>query len=144
MLGKEKEAEEFANFLQSKIDFVEERVKDIKPEERKRVYWEDGHWDYHAWGVGIHIDDLLDKAGGINIFADIGGSCSKVDPEEIRVKDSLYGAGNSDYCRNHLLYRDYWLCLPGSTAHNPNDNRCRPQIPPPLLLYSGGAFAPGS
>ena len=89
MLGKEKEAEEFTNFLQSKIDLIEERVKDIKPEERKRVYWEDGHWDYHAWGVGIHIDDLLGKAGGINIFADLEHlkHPRKVDTEEILVRE---------------------------------------------------------
>lgn len=87
ILGKEEEAEEFANFLQSKLDLIEERVQEIKPEERKTVYFESGHKDYFAYGPGSVDDELLGKAGGINIFADLGVSGSEVDPEEILVRD---------------------------------------------------------
>ena len=87
ILGKEEEAEEFANFLQSKLDLIEERVKEIEPEERKTVYFEAGHKDYYARGPGSVEDELLVKAGGINIFADLGVSGAEVEPEEILERD---------------------------------------------------------
>ncbi|MCL0058124.1 ABC transporter substrate-binding protein [Dehalococcoidia bacterium] len=87
ILGKETEAEEFANFLQSKIDLIEERVAEIPPEERKTVYMEGGGRDFFTWGPGSAGDKVLRKAGGINIFADIGMSSAHIDPEEILVRD---------------------------------------------------------
>ena len=87
ILGKEKEAEEFANFLQSKVNLIEEKVKGIKPEERKRVYWEAGHKDYCTWGPGSFADEVIRKAGGINIFADLPIQVADVEPEEILVRD---------------------------------------------------------
>lgn len=87
ILGKEKEAEEFVNFLQSQLDFIEETVREIEPEEKKRVYFESGHKDYFSWGPGSVADELLYKAGGINIFADLDVSGSEIDPEEILVRD---------------------------------------------------------
>jgi len=87
MLGKEEEAEELANFLQSKLDLIEERVKEIEPEERKRVYFESGHKDYYTNGPGSVNDEFVGKAGGINIFADLGVSGSEVEPEEILVRE---------------------------------------------------------
>jgi iron complex transport system substrate-binding protein len=87
ILGKEKEAEEFASFLQSKIDFIEKKVKEIKPEEKKRVYWEAGHKDYYTWGPGSFAQELLCKVGGVNVFADLSVPASDVDPEQILVRD---------------------------------------------------------
>jgi iron complex transport system substrate-binding protein len=87
ILGKENEAEEFANFFQSKVDLIEQRVKEINPEEKKRVYWEAGHQDYYTWGPGSFATELLDRVGAINIFADLGVSGSEVDAEEILVRD---------------------------------------------------------
>lgn len=87
MLGKEEEAEEFVNFLQAKLDLIEERVKEIEPGEREKVYFEAGHKDYFTWGPGSVADELVYQAGGINIFADLGVSGSEVDPEEILVRE---------------------------------------------------------
>jgi iron complex transport system substrate-binding protein len=87
ILGKEKEAGEFTDFLRSKLDLIVKRVKEIRPEEKKRVYFESGHQDYYAWGPGSGKDERLGKAGGINIFADLGMEGSEVDPEEILERD---------------------------------------------------------
>ncbi|MCL0074407.1 ABC transporter substrate-binding protein [Dehalococcoidia bacterium] len=87
ILGKETEAEEFANFLQSKIDLIEERAAEIPPEERKTVYWEMGHRDFFTVGPGSAGDETIRKAGGINIFADVGVRHAEVDPEDILVRD---------------------------------------------------------
>jgi iron complex transport system substrate-binding protein len=87
ILGKEKEAEEFTDFLQSKLDLIEAKVKEIKPEEKKKVYFESGHMDYLAYGPGSVDDELLGIVGGINIFADLGVESSEVDTEEILVRE---------------------------------------------------------
>ncbi|MCL0065780.1 ABC transporter substrate-binding protein, partial [Dehalococcoidia bacterium] len=87
ILGKDTEAEEFANFLQSKIDLLVERAAEIPPEERKTVYWEMGHRDFRTVGPGSSGDELIRKAGGINIFADLGARFGEVDPEEILIRD---------------------------------------------------------
>ncbi len=124
ILGKEEEAEEFANFLQSKIDFVEEVVEEIEAEERKMVYLESGYTDYTAHGPGSTVDELLDKAGGINIFADLGVTYSEVDPEEILVRDfdvvikcamgAKYGGytatdtSDMEALRNEMMSRPGW------------------------------------
>ncbi len=87
LLDREKEAEEFASFLQSKIDLVDERINEIEPEERERVYWEMGHKDYYTVAEGSAAHKRLCRAGGINVFAGMGVSYSEIDPEEILMKE---------------------------------------------------------
>jgi len=123
MLGKEEEAEELANFLQSKLDLIEERVQEIKPEERKRVYFESGHKDYYTYGPGSVNDELLGIVGGINVFADLGVSGSEVDPEEILerepdviIKDPMgvtYGGYTATDTSDMEAERDGMMSRPG-------------------------------
>jgi iron complex transport system substrate-binding protein len=123
ILGKEKEAEEFANFLGSKVDLVEEKVKEIRPEERKKVYFESGHKDYYTSGPGSSDDELLCTVGAINIFADLGVSGSEIDPEEILVrepdvviKDTMgvkYGGYTATNTRDMEAKRDEMMSRPG-------------------------------
>ncbi|MCL0050726.1 ABC transporter substrate-binding protein [Dehalococcoidia bacterium] len=87
ILGKERESVEFANFLQSKIDLIEEKAGEIPIEERKTVYWEMGHRDFRTAGPGSSAHELLTRAGGINIFADLGVPFGDADPEEILIRD---------------------------------------------------------
>ena len=88
VLGREERAREFADFLLSKVEFVEERIKEIKPEERKRVYWELGNHDYRSIGPKSIFHQNFTRAGGVNIFADlITGTSSEVDPEAILLRD---------------------------------------------------------
>jgi iron complex transport system substrate-binding protein len=87
VLGNEKEAEEFTDFLQSKLDLIEAKAREIKPEEKKKVYFESGHKDYLAYGPGSVDDELLGIVRGINIFADLGVESSEVDTEEILVRE---------------------------------------------------------
>ena len=123
MLGKEEEAEEFVNFLQSKLDLIEERAQEIEPEERKTVYFESGHKDYLAYGPGSVDDELLVKAGGINVFYDLGASSSEVDPEEILerepdviIKDPMgvnYGGYRATGTSDMEAKRDEMMSRPG-------------------------------
>jgi iron complex transport system substrate-binding protein len=123
ILQKENEAEEFVNFLQQKLDLIEARVKEMEPEARKRVYFEAGHRDYFSWGPGSVADELITKAGGINIFADLDVSGSEVDPEEILVreldvviKDNMgvdYGGYNATSTSDIEAKRDEMMSRPG-------------------------------
>ena len=87
MLGRETEAAEFTDFLQSKIDLIEERTAQIPLEERKTVYWELGHSDFFTVGPESPAAQGIRKAGGINLFADLGVRFAEVDPEDILTRD---------------------------------------------------------
>jgi iron complex transport system substrate-binding protein len=123
ILEKEAEAEELNNFLQSKLDLIEERVQEIEPEDRKTVYFESGHKDYYAYGPGSVNDEFVYKVGGINIFADLGVSGSDVEPEEILVRDpdviikdpmgATYGGYGATDTSDMEAKRDEMMSRPG-------------------------------
>ncbi|MBU2511619.1 ABC transporter substrate-binding protein [bacterium] len=72
VLGKEKEAQELADFYTSKIDFVKSRTADIPVQSRKKIYFVAGptvtktygknlgHGNYYQWAGGSLISDILD------------------------------------------------------------------------------------
>ncbi|VUT25790.1 MAG: corrinoid ABC transporter substrate-binding protein [Candidatus Methanolliviera sp. GoM_oil] len=73
ILGKEKRAEEYLDFAHSYINMVEERVKDIPPDERVKVYWEVMFTDM-TMGKPSPLNSLIEMAGGRNIFSETGGA----------------------------------------------------------------------
>ena len=86
MLGKQERAEELINFEQQHINLIKERVKDLKPEEKPRVYFE-SYGDYSSIGSGSSGHDDVIVCGGINIFADASVKWPKVDPEAVIVRN---------------------------------------------------------
>ena len=86
ILDKKDKAEEFLEFWQAMINFVEERTKELKPEEKKTVYYEILR-AYQTTGGGSRIDAVIQKAGGINIFGDVSQHSFQVDPEELLKRD---------------------------------------------------------
>ena len=85
ILDKKDRAEEFIEFRQSLFDLVEERTKELKPDEKKTVYYE-FYRPYSASGGGTRIDAVIQEAGGLNIFGDIPHSFT-ADPEELLKAD---------------------------------------------------------
>ena len=67
MMGKEKRAEKYIDFAQAYADEIGERVKDIPPEERVKVYFE-FFMPYIAYGRRSAPDQLITMAGGVNVF----------------------------------------------------------------------------
>ena len=66
ILGKEERAKEYADFWFSKIEMIQGRVKDLKEEERVRVYLEVWKpYETVVRGSGYH--EVIEMAGGINI-----------------------------------------------------------------------------
>lgn len=77
MLGKEEEAEDYANFARSYTDKIWERVKDIPEEERVTVMYDTpamgGVWPGLICGEGLMGDQVIEMAGGVNILGKEGG-----------------------------------------------------------------------
>jgi len=86
IVGRVKEAEEFTDWYNDKIDEIENVVKDIPDEAEPRVY-EGGRSDfYQTGGVGSSSNNVTVMAGGKNIFADTTGDAT-VDPESLVKRD---------------------------------------------------------
>lgn len=87
---KEKRAAKFLNWKSGKTAIVKDRVKDLKPEKRLKVYgtWysslEKGKWKPYAQGTAVHQG--IELAGGLNIARELEGY-PEVSPEWILEKD---------------------------------------------------------
>ena len=67
--GKSKEATNLVNDLAKRIEAVESKTAVLRPEQRIRVLyiiWHDPIW---TMGAGTFTDDVIWKAGGVNIFS---------------------------------------------------------------------------
>ena len=90
MLGNTERAEEYINFLQSDLDIIEERTNELKPEEKKTVYYE---FQTRGYWIIKRYRDAIRMAGGIDIFDDLfsddpqAPSSFIVDPEAVIDKD---------------------------------------------------------
>ncbi len=86
IIERENGAEEFAGWYLGYLDVIDGRVKDLREDEKPRVYIE-GYEDYKTYGTGSGADQLIEMAGGGNIAAGISGSYPKVDPEWVVVQN---------------------------------------------------------
>ncbi|MDD2755958.1 MAG: ABC transporter substrate-binding protein [Methanothrix sp.] len=89
IMGRVKEAEEFTDWYNDKIDEIENAIKDIADEAKPRVY-EGGRSDfYQTGGMGSSSNNVTVMAGGKNIFADTTGDAT-VDPESLIKRDPQF------------------------------------------------------
>jgi iron complex transport system substrate-binding protein len=94
--GREETAIALADELRGRIEATMARVQ--KAEHKPRVYWELSN-DLYTAGPGSFIEDLITRAGGINIAADAQGQWPQLnlealilaDPEVIVLADHPYG-----------------------------------------------------
>ena len=86
IIERENGAEEFAGWYLGHLDVIDGRVKDLREDEKPRVYIE-GYEDYKTYGTGSGADQLIEMAGGRNIAAGLSGSYPKVDPEWVVVQN---------------------------------------------------------
>jgi iron complex transport system substrate-binding protein len=71
--GREKEASELVTQMESRIKAVTDKTQSLKPEERPKVFYITWHEPLWSVGSGTIIHELIEKAGGENIFQDIAG-----------------------------------------------------------------------
>jgi iron complex transport system substrate-binding protein len=91
MVGNEERAEEYNDFFYSTFNLVDEQVEDLAPEDKPRVYYEFnvvsyGNY-YKTGGSGSKAHEFIQRAGGVNIFADIDLDEFEPDPEAILESD---------------------------------------------------------
>ncbi|RCV63309.1 iron complex transport system substrate-binding protein [Methanophagales archaeon] len=86
MLGKQEKAEELINFEQQYLGLIEERVEDLKEDQKPRVYYETHGGDYTTYGTGGVGHNTIVFCGGTNIFEEID-YYAEVDPEAIIVRN---------------------------------------------------------
>ena len=86
LVNKTREADELIKYWKGVLDLIEERVAKIKPEQRVRVYCE--HFiDYTTVGPGSGYDELIRRAGGINVFAESPVPFPRVSAEAVIEKN---------------------------------------------------------
>ncbi len=84
ILGEEEKADEYISFFDEYVGVIEERVAELPEEEKSRVYVEIKDYKAVTEEAGGH--QLCVMAGGINVFADLGGSgYVEIDPEDVIV-----------------------------------------------------------
>lgn len=84
VVNAQAEAEELVADMQADIDDVKEAVKDVKEEDKKKVYLEfTPGWTV---GSGEFLDELIEVAGGINVASELEG-WAEVNEEKIIEED---------------------------------------------------------
>ncbi|OPY54627.1 MAG: Cobalamin-binding protein precursor [Methanosaeta sp. PtaU1.Bin112] len=81
--GKEEEASKLCNQMQSRIDAISEKTSSLGKMRVLYIVWHD---PVKTAGAGTFEDELIEKAGGVNIFHDLSGY-AQVDPEAIAVRN---------------------------------------------------------
>lgn len=69
IFGEEEQAQKYVDFCNKYNNLIEERLKNIKEEDRVKVYYE-GYTDYKSANNTTGGHQLVTSAGGINIAAD--------------------------------------------------------------------------
>jgi iron complex transport system substrate-binding protein len=87
LLGKEEEADRFLAFYEDVTGNVARVVEEIPAEDRVTVYWERWSGDYKSSAKGSDYHEILELAGGRNIFADSPVRSPDVDPEEVIIRN---------------------------------------------------------
>ncbi len=99
--GKKESAEEIVKNLQSRVKVITDKVKYIT--RKPKVFYELDHSPLITVGPNNFVDDLITKAGGINIANDAPGSWPQYSVESVIIKNPdiiitapySMGSGNS-------------------------------------------------
>jgi iron complex transport system substrate-binding protein len=87
LTGRRQQAERLAADLAGRIGAVEEALAGLPPSDRPRVYFE--VWDRPLMTAGpdTFLGELVARAGGENVFADVRGRWVQISPEAVLARD---------------------------------------------------------
>ena len=134
ILRKKDEAKYFTDSFHKKYtNLIKTRTEGLSEEERPRVYVERHHKAYKTYagtckdGTG-YVQQVIDMAGGRNIFADItvsGSSIFDVDPEEVvkRNPDIII-----KYISAYTKNAGYWMDDPSQAKATRDEIMSRPEL----------------
>jgi len=84
ILGEKEKADDYISFFDEYVGVIEERVAELSEKDKPKVYVEIKDYKAVTEEAGGH--QLCVMAGGINIFADLGGGgYVEIDPEDVIV-----------------------------------------------------------
>ncbi len=86
IFDKEEEAEDFSEFYEGYSNDIKESVEEIPEDKKTRVYFEGFGEPYKIGGEGTTLHQIVEVAGGKNIFDDISGY-KVIDREEVMVRN---------------------------------------------------------
>ena len=86
IFDKEDEAEDFFEFYEGYSNDIKESVEEIPEDKKTRVYFEGFGEPYKIGGEGTALHQIVEVAGGKNIFDDIPGY-KVIDREEVMVRN---------------------------------------------------------
>ena len=95
--GHSAEASSLLDEMQTRIDAVTQVVETIPEEERVSVFYEVWNDPYMTTTNQTFIGELINMAGGVNIFADLGEDYPSISSEEVIEKDPQVILGPSNH-----------------------------------------------
>ena len=95
--GQEAGAEQVYNDMQARIDAVEAAVSAVPVDQRPSVFYEVWHEPLMSANGNTVVGELIEIAGGENIFADLPDEYPTVSVEQIVVDDPLFIIGPSSH-----------------------------------------------
>ena len=95
--GHTAEASSLLDEMQTRIDAVTQVVETIPEEERVSVFYEVWNDPYMTTTNQTFIGELINMAGGVNIFADLGEDYPSISSEEVIEKDPQVILGPSNH-----------------------------------------------
>ncbi len=140
LTGSDSKASKLVAELESRVKAITDEIERLEPEEKPRVFyicWTD---PIYTGGRKTFIDDLIVRAGGENLFADIEGY-KTVDVEAVIARDpeviiasTMLGAGNApEWVRSEPLLKN--------VAARRNERIC--EIDPHLIDRHGPRIVEG-
>ena len=86
IFDKEAEAGDFFEFYVECLNGIKKAVAEIPDDERSQVYFEGFGGDYKIGGMNTALHQIIEMAGGKNIFGDISGY-KVIDKEEVMLRN---------------------------------------------------------
>jgi iron complex transport system substrate-binding protein len=83
IMGKAKQAKEINNNIKDVLTGIHRFVSKRAFSEKPHVYMEIWHDPIMSPGKGSFVDDMIKRAGGINVTSDLRRSYSRIDPEVV-------------------------------------------------------------
>jgi iron complex transport system substrate-binding protein len=96
LMGRQAAAEACVAAIQAHVARVRQKVATLSPEQRVTVFYEVFDTPLMTAGPQTFVGQMLEMAGGINIFADLTGRYMQVSPEEVvrRNPDCILSPGS--------------------------------------------------
>lgn len=85
--GRLPEADTLVKSMQARVETVAKQVARIRPVDRVRVFWEVFDAPLITSGRNSFIGQLIEMAGGVNVFADIDAEFPQVNSEAVIARD---------------------------------------------------------